>query len=132
MLYIPYLGMAVIVLVLAIFFYFAYVPDIKAEDAYQTDDSQTADESAGHAGKVYNRGAIFLLMVLNVGVLSFATYMILDLILLACGVGPELIKYIVPVAALVPAVIAAGFCSRFPGTSLITTSGLIRIFLPRR
>src|SRR5882757_612590 len=80
-LYIPYLGVAVIVLVLAVIFFFAYVPDIKTEDAFQTDAGTAGDESATHTGKEYNRASIYLFMVLNIAVLGFATYMILNLIL---------------------------------------------------
>jgi FHS family L-fucose permease-like MFS transporter len=106
-LYIPYMGVGIIVLVLAALFFFAYVPDIKSEDIYRTDEGQVADESAGHAGKQYNRVAIFILMVLNVAVLGFAIYMILNLILPACGVGPDLAKRIAPTAAILPVVASA-------------------------
>jgi FHS family L-fucose permease-like MFS transporter len=101
-LYIPYVAMAIVVLVLAVLFYFAYVPDIKTDDAYQTDANDVADEGATHAGKEYNRFAIYLLILLNVAVLGFATYMILNLILPACNVGPEAVRQIVPIAAIVP------------------------------
>jgi FHS family L-fucose permease-like MFS transporter len=37
-LWIPYTAVAVVVLVLAVIFYFAYVPDIKTEDVYHLDD----------------------------------------------------------------------------------------------
>ncbi len=106
-LYVPYMGVGIIVLVLAALFFFAYVPDIKSEDIYQTDKGQVADESAGHVGKAYNRLAIFLLMVLNVGVLGFAIYMILNLILPACGISPDMVKRVVPIAAVLPVVISA-------------------------
>src|SRR5450432_1442471 len=39
-LYIPYVGVAVVVIVLAVIFYFANVPDIKSEDDYHLDDSK--------------------------------------------------------------------------------------------
>ncbi len=39
-LYIPYVGIAIVVLVLAVIFFFANVPDIKAEDDYHLDDSE--------------------------------------------------------------------------------------------
>ena len=117
-LYIPYLAVAIIVLVLAALFFFAYVPDIKTEDKYQTDQSQPADEAAGHAGKEYNRLAIFILMVLNVAVLGFATFMILNLILPACNVSADLVKQVVPIAAILPVVIAAGML--FPISKKIT------------
>ena len=38
-LYIPYVAIAVVVIVLAVIFYFANVPDIKTEDDYHLDDS---------------------------------------------------------------------------------------------
>ncbi len=38
-LWIPYAGVAVVVLVLAVVFYFANMPDIKSEDVYHLDDS---------------------------------------------------------------------------------------------
>ena len=38
-LWIPYAGVAVVVIILAVVFYFANVPDIKAEDDYHLDDS---------------------------------------------------------------------------------------------
>jgi FHS family L-fucose permease-like MFS transporter len=98
---------AILVLILAVLFFFAYVPDVKTEDTYATDSSQTVDESAGHAGKAYNRVVIYLLMVLNVCALGFATYMILDLILPACNVSPATVKQVVPVAAILPVLIAA-------------------------
>jgi MFS transporter, FHS family, L-fucose permease len=117
-LYIPYMGVGIIVLVLAGLFFFAYVPDIKSEDVYQTDAGQVADESAGHAGKQYNRLAIFGLMVLNVAVLAFATYMILNLILPACGVAADTAQRVVPPVVLVPFCLVAAFL--FPLARKIT------------
>ena len=38
-LYIPYVGIASVVIILAVIFYFAPVPDIKTEDDYHLDDS---------------------------------------------------------------------------------------------
>jgi FHS family L-fucose permease-like MFS transporter len=45
-LYIPYVIVAVVVLVLAVVFYLAYIPDIKTEDDYHLDDSTP---SASHS-----------------------------------------------------------------------------------
>lgn len=45
-LYIPYVIVGVVVLVLAIIFYFAYIPDIKTEDDYHLDD---ASEKVSHS-----------------------------------------------------------------------------------
>src|SRR4051794_26678659 len=38
-LYIPYVGVAVVVIILALVFYFSNIPDIKAEDDYHLDDA---------------------------------------------------------------------------------------------
>jgi FHS family L-fucose permease-like MFS transporter len=45
-LYIPYVGVALVVLVLSVIFYFANMPDIKAEDDYHLDD---ADPNVSHS-----------------------------------------------------------------------------------
>jgi len=41
-LYIPYLAVAIIVLVMSVIFYFAHVPDLNTEDEYQLNDSTDA------------------------------------------------------------------------------------------
>ena len=105
-LYIPYLGIAIVVLLLAVVFFFANVPDIKTEDPFHTDDSQALPGSDGQDGRTYNRVLIFLLMFLNVCVLGFATYMILELILPACNVSVETTARVVPVVVGVALVIA--------------------------
>jgi len=96
-LYIPYMGVAIAVLVLAVLFYFTYVPDVKTEDTFHTDDKQPADESAGHESKVYNRFLIYALMFCNVAVVGFAAYMILNLILPVCDIAKETVAKVVPV-----------------------------------
>lgn len=96
-LYIPYMGVAIIVLILAAMFYFADVPEIKVEDAYHTDD--TSAPAPNQRVKEYNRGLIYLLMLLNISVLGFTTYMILGLILPTCGVADATVGTIVPVIA---------------------------------
>ena len=108
-LYIPYVGIAVVVLVLAVFFYFAYVPDIKTEDQYHTDEAGPSDEISMHEGKFYNRGLIYFLMFCNIAVMGFAAYMILNLILPACGVAKltvdRLVPAIVGIGVLIPALL---------------------------
>ena len=98
-LYIPYLGIAIVVLVLAVIFFFADVPDIKTEDAYHTDDSDS-----GNCEMQCNRTTIFLLMFLNTCIVGFATYMILDLILPACNVSNETTARVVPYLVGIPLV----------------------------
>ena len=104
--YIPYLGIAILVLVLAVVFFFANVPDIKVEDTYHTDDKNGPD-AAPLADRQVNRFLNYVLMVLNVGVLAFATYMILGLILPACNVSAEQAARWVPILSVGPFLIAA-------------------------
>jgi FHS family L-fucose permease-like MFS transporter len=50
MLWIPYFGVAVVVLVLAIIFFFANVPDVKMEDDYHLDDTSGSEaKTASHS-----------------------------------------------------------------------------------
>lgn len=103
-LYIPYVGIAIVVLLLAVVFFFANVPDLKVEDTYHTDDKATTAEPAD---RQVNRFLCYLLMVLNVGVLAFATYMILGLILPACNVSVEQTRHLALLIAGLPLAIAA-------------------------
>ena len=100
--YIPYLAIAIVVLVLAVIFYFANVPDIKTEDLYHTEDIGSNAASETHHGRSYNRGLMFVLMFLNVCALAFALYMLLKLILPACNVSAEQTNQIVPILVGVP------------------------------
>ena len=105
-LYIPYLGIAIVVLVLTVIFYFSHMPDVRAEDTYHTDDNQPVTDSATQGDKKYSRVLIFLLMVLNVCALGFAAYMILNLMLPACNVSPEFTAQWVPRIVGLPVLIA--------------------------
>jgi len=72
-LYIPYVGVAVVVLVLAGIFFFAKVPDIKTEDDYHLDDA-TADVSHSvwkHPHFVLAVVAQFLYVAAQAGIFSF-------------------------------------------------------------
>jgi MFS transporter, FHS family, L-fucose permease len=79
-LWIPYAGVGVVVILLAIAFYFASVPDIKTEDEYHLDDKNDADRS-GKDAKSTNRGLVYVLLLTNIAVLSGICGMILWLIL---------------------------------------------------
>jgi FHS family L-fucose permease-like MFS transporter len=72
-LYIPYVAIAVVVLVLAAVFYFAHVPDIKMEDDYHLDDA-----TAGVSHSIWRRphfvyavAAQFLYVAAQAGIFSF-------------------------------------------------------------
>jgi FHS family L-fucose permease-like MFS transporter len=72
-LYIPYVGVGVIVIVLAVIFYFANIPDIKAEDDYHLDDA-----TPGVARSIWSQphfvlavAAQFLYVAAQAGIFSF-------------------------------------------------------------
>jgi MFS transporter, FHS family, L-fucose permease len=80
-LYIPYVGVAVGVLVLAAIFYFARIPDIKSQDEYHLDDSTpTASHSIwAHPHFVMAVAAQFLYVAAQAGIFSFfINYMTAD------------------------------------------------------
>jgi len=89
-LYIPYLGVAIIVLVLAVLFFLAQVPDIKVEDEYHTDESNMP--AAQH--KPSHPAMIFLFMFLNVAALGFSIYLVCNTILPSIGVSARPIFYL--------------------------------------
>ena len=78
-LFIPYLGVGIIVLLLAVMFFFAPVPDIKTEDEYHTDEGKTIADAPVAGEK--NRGLIFFMIFLNVAALGLSLYLILNTIL---------------------------------------------------
>jgi fucose permease len=89
-LYIPYVIVAFVVLALSAIFYFARVPDIKAEDDYHMDDSNAANNAAG-AERQVRRGQVYCVLWLNAAVLLGICGMIVWLIVSAFNVGPKLV-----------------------------------------
>ncbi len=80
--YIPYLGVGIIVLILAVLFMRAKVPDIKVPDEYHTDDNVPINVEK-------NNGMVFLMMLLNVAALALSVYLILHTILPAATKATE-------------------------------------------
>ncbi|MHB0959900.1 MAG: MFS transporter [Pirellulaceae bacterium] len=97
-LWIPYAGVAIVVLLLAVVFYFARVPDIKAEDDYQLDDPNDTGMTTTKADRQVDRVPVYFLLWMNTAVLVGICGMILWLILSALNLGP----YVVTLASLVP------------------------------
>lgn len=87
-LWIPYAGVAVGVLVLAVVFFFAPVPDIKAEDDYQIDEN---DSAAGAPVRHVNRRLSYLLLLGNVAALVGVLLFILWLTFDSLNLGPRLV-----------------------------------------
>lgn len=80
-LYIPYLTIAIVVLVLAVIFYFANVPDVKSRDDNRLDDKGTDAESSAGLDRTVNRVQVYGLLWLNVVVLIGVFGMILWLMI---------------------------------------------------
>lgn len=108
-LYVPYLGIGIIVLFLAVLFFFAPVPDVKVEDEYHTDEKNTPIARA----KASHPGLISLFSFLNVAALGLSVYLVCHTILPAVGVSAKPILYLSWAIAgciilSVPLLIAAG------------------------
>jgi hypothetical protein len=81
-----------VVLILAIVFFFSPVPDIKAKDDYQIEDSgNNAAATPAPAARKVNRGLSYVLLVGNVTALFAVFGMILWLVLGGLGLGPHLV-----------------------------------------
>lgn len=77
-LFIPYVGVAIIVIIIAAMFFRAPVPDVKVEDEYHTDDTKSP---ASTVAKEKNGALILLMMFLNVVALGLSIYLIVHTIL---------------------------------------------------
>lgn len=117
-LWIPYVGVAVVVLLLAVVFFFAPVPDIKAKDDYGIEGRNETGGEAPAIRKV-NRGLSFILLLGNICALFGVFGMILWLALGSVGLGAHLVGLvsalphpsslvITPDSALLLALVAAG------------------------
>lgn len=73
-LYIPYLVVALVVLVLAVVFYFSYVPDLNTEDEYNLDNGETVSTKKtiwAHPHFVGAVAAQFFYVAAQAGIFSF-------------------------------------------------------------
>lgn len=72
-LYIPYVAIALVVVVLAVIFYFASVPDVKAEDDYHLDDATPGASHSiwRHPHFVFAVAAQFFYVAAQAGIFSF-------------------------------------------------------------
>lgn len=86
-LWIPYAAVAVVVLVLAVTFFFSKLPDIKSEDEFHLDDK---DAPGSAPAPVANRGTAMLLLWLNIVVLSFAVAMIISAVVAIPAVSQKI------------------------------------------
>ena len=89
-LWIPYAGVGVVVLLLAVVFLFSPVPDIKSEDDYNLDDNNDAKAGTADAGREVKHGPVYALLLANVAALIGVFGLILWLILSALNAGQHL------------------------------------------
>jgi fucose permease len=91
-LWIPYAGVAVAVLILAVVFFFAPVPDVNSEDDYQLDaKDDNAAKPAAPATREVNRGLSYALLLGNVAALIGVFVFILWLTFDGLKLGPKLV-----------------------------------------
>jgi len=91
-LWIPYAGVAVGVLILATVFFFAPVPDVKAEDDYHLDDKDNGPGKASAlAIREVNRGLSYALLLGNMAALLGVFLFIFWLTLDGLQLGPALV-----------------------------------------
>jgi FHS family L-fucose permease-like MFS transporter len=64
-LYIPYVAVAVVVILLSVAFFFANVPDIQTEDDYSMDKAGSSNFGAPREERVINRPLVYVLLLLN-------------------------------------------------------------------
>lgn len=92
-LWIPYAGVAVVVLILSVVFFFSPVPDIKAEDDYQIDDKDKAGNGApAPTVRQVNRWLSYALLMGNMIALTAVFIMIFGFIMDGLKLGPALVS----------------------------------------
>jgi len=89
-LWIPYAAVGVVVVVLAVVFSVVTVPDVKSPDVYHVED-ESSSEPVSASSSPSNVGAVYVLLVGNIAVLTVSVAMILWAILNAFGAGPGLV-----------------------------------------
>ena len=93
-LWIPYAGVAVAVLILAVMFFFAPVPDVKGEDDYNIEgNDDNAPKSGALPVRKVNRGLSYCLLLGNIVALFSVFNMIAWLALNSLGVGAHLVGF---------------------------------------
>lgn len=106
-LWIPYAAVAVVVMLLAIAFYFAPMPDIKTADEYHLDEKDAGSVTSGLEERRLNRGLIYFLLLCNVIALVGVFDMILWVILSTSNVNSATMATALWMAGGVGAVVGA-------------------------
>ena len=99
-LWIPYAGVGVLVLLLAVLFFFAPVPEIRTRDEYHLDDENGNQQ--GNRARKLNRPLVFCLLWLNVAVLVGVIGMIFWLVVTGLVARLNLTAEVVRLAEALP------------------------------
>lgn len=86
-LWIPYAAVGVVVLILAVIFFFSKLPDIKSEDEFHLDEK---DAPGSSTAPVAHRGMAMFMLWVNAIVLSFAVGMIISAIVAIPAVSAKI------------------------------------------
>jgi FHS family L-fucose permease-like MFS transporter len=93
-LWIPYAGVAIVVVVLAFMFFLASVPDVQSKDLYHLEDKDAVRVEAPATTRRVNRGLVYCMLVGNALALIGAIGMILWVILSTLDLGPRLVPLV--------------------------------------
>jgi FHS family L-fucose permease-like MFS transporter len=116
--YVPYVGVGVVVLAIAVLFFFANVPDVKTEDDYHTDDEKPAPT----AERQVNHGLAFIMMFVNVVFVGLSVYLVLHTILPFCGMSEANVNRILAPAIALATLATLPFLRA--GTKTISTHSI--------
>src|SRR5579872_4082027 len=131
-LYIPYVAVGVVVLVLAIIFYFAEVPDIKTEDDYHLDDStpNTSHSIWAHSHFTLAVIAQFLYVAAQAGIFSFfINYMTSELPVPVSDQRAATLQSLALVCFLIGRFTGSGLLRRFSAHKMLGLYGLMNVLV---
>ena len=106
-LWIPYAGVGVVVVILALVFFFSDVPDVKMQDEYRLDEKDADPQAAKGPDREVDRGLVYFLLLLNAIVLVCAFGMISWVILASLGMTEAVLWRTIGIGGAVAIVIAA-------------------------
>jgi FHS family L-fucose permease-like MFS transporter len=86
-LWIPYAGVAIVVVILALLYYLANVPDVQSKDLYHLEEKDDEQRAAPATTRPANRGLVYSMLFGNAVAMIGAVGMILWVILSTCGLG---------------------------------------------
>jgi FHS family L-fucose permease-like MFS transporter len=129
-LYIPYVTVAVVVIVLAVVFYFANVPDIKSEDDYHLDDSAPGVSHSiwSHPHFVMAVAAQFFYVAAQAGIFSFfINYMTSEAPVSITNKTAATLASLGSVCFLVGRITGAGLLRKFAAHKMLGLYGLLNV-----